>query len=171
MNDGCSAQSSELSTWGKKKSTFPLGHMSNPTCIPVPVWALLLWPIKNNFKFTSLFLLKILVIFPPWNFIPVSVWFWSARVLECDFKFSQVSEKVVCKNSCWIFFSSTVCTDVLQIFIKIRKPSYFIFTCLFFDSSRLFSVFLGAAPPVNTWVYVLCILKSWAVYLILWMFL
>lgn len=93
MNDGCSAQSSWLNTYQKI-------HLSSLTCVkhnmcPCPCWALFLWPIKNNFKFTSLFLLKILLIFSPRSFIPISVWLWSAWVHLCDFKFSQVSEQVV----------------------------------------------------------------------------
>lgn len=51
-------------------------HLSSLTWVksnmsPWPCWALFLWPIKNNFKFISLFLLKILLIISPWSFIPI----------------------------------------------------------------------------------------------------
>lgn len=77
-----------------KKSTFPLWHVSNTTCVPVPVEHCSYGPLKITSNLLH-FLLKILLIFSPLSFIPISVWLWSAWVHLCDFKFSQVSEQVV----------------------------------------------------------------------------
>lgn len=131
-----------------KKSTFPLWHVSNTTCVPVPVEHCSYGPLKITSNLLHCFF---------WKFC----WYFLLGALfRFLFGFDQPESINVTSNflrfqsKLWKFLlislSSTVCPDALQLFIKIRKPSYFIFTCLFFDSSRLFSVFLWAVPLVNT---------------------